>query len=208
MSIHVATTLVALSLLPATLALADQDRLVLDYQFDIDDISEIEIDGSVGQMIFETGNPDEIRLVLEIEGDDGGWFHRAKDVSDVELRSRIAGDRLILTQDEKKTNTVWRILMPEVTRTRVHLGVGEIRGEFGNTDLDIDMGVGEVDIQLPLDSAGDIDLSVGVGDISLQGGIDVDADRAMVSQDLRARGNGNRDLRVDLGVGDIDVVLE
>ena len=197
-----------LGLLASPLSLADEDRVVREYQFTLEDISEIEIEGSVGEMQFEPGSNHEIRLVLEIEGDDGGWFRRSKDVSEVELESRIRGDRLILSQTEKKTNTTWRILLPAVARTRVQFGVGEINGEFGATALDIHLGVGEVDIELPLKSTGDIDLSVGVGDASVHGGMDVDEDRTLVSQKVRARGKGSFDLRIDLGVGDIDVDLQ
>jgi hypothetical protein len=200
--------LTALCGLALALPALAEDSVVREYTFPLTDINEVEFQASVGSMRIVPIEANEIRLVLEIESRDRGWFNRARDVSRIELESRVRGDRLVLEQDEDDTETHWTVQMPAVARTTIHMGVGEIKGEFGATELDIDLGVGEVDITAPEASTGDIALSVGVGDASLRGASEVRRDQAFVSQDVDGRGEGTFDMRIDLGVGSIDVDLE
>jgi hypothetical protein len=185
-----------------------EDYVVREYSFPLTDIEEIEIHASVGQIDIVPIEGNEIRLVLEIEPSEHGWFDRRRDVSDVELESDVRGKRLVLRQTEDDTNTEWTVQMPAVARTSIEMGVGEIDAEFGATELDIDMGVGDVDVSLPESSTGDIDLAAGVGDVTLRGAHDVDNERAFVSQDVHGRGEGDMDARIDVGVGDVRLELD
>ncbi len=201
---------IALALSGAALAAGDdddEDYVVREYSFPVADIEEIEIHASVGKIDVVPSEGDEIRLVLEIESRDHGWFNRKRDVSNVELDSDVRGKRLVLSQTEDGTHTEWTIRMPAVARTTIEMGVGEIDAEFGATELDIDLGVGDVEVSLPERSTGDIDLAAGVGDVTLRGAHDVDNDRAFVSQDVSARGDGNMDAKIEVGVGSIRLEL-
>jgi hypothetical protein len=200
---------IALAVSPVAVAADDdEDYVVREYSFSLADIEEVEIHASVGSIDIVPIDGNEIRLVLEIENSDHGWMGRNTDVSDVELESDVRGKRLVLRQTEDDTTTEWTVQMPVVARTTIEMGVGEIDAELGATELDIDMGVGDVDVTLPESSTGDIDLAAGVGDVTLRGAHDVDNERAFVSQDVHGRGEGDLDARIDVGVGDVRLVLD
>ena len=194
------------SLLFASSAYAD-DRVVREYSFDLKDINEVEFQGSVGSMEFIQSEGTELKIVLVIEGNDEGLFRGNKDVDDVELESRVRNDRLVLEMEEEDTNTEWTIEMPVVAITSIHMGVGEIEGVFGATELSVELGVGEVDVELPAASAGNIEVSVGVGDASLRGATEEEHDSKFISQDIRGKGEGDKEINVEIGVGDASVTL-
>ena len=85
--------------------------------------------------------------------------------------------------------------------------MGEVEGVFGATALNVDLGVGNVDVELPLASTGAVKLSAGVGDTRLTGGGDTTVDRAFVSHELRGHGDGDFDAHIEVGVGDVEVSL-
>jgi hypothetical protein len=183
------------------------DKVVREYSFDLTDINEVEFQGSVGSMEFIQTNGTELKIVLVIEGNDEGWFRGNRDVDDVELESRVRNDRLVLEMEEDDTNTEWTIELPVVATTNIHMGVGQVEGLFGATELRVDLGVGEVDVELPAASAGDIDISVGVGDANLRGARDEEQNSKFISQDIRGRGDGDKEINVDVGVGEARVTL-
>jgi hypothetical protein len=204
----VLSALLCIGLLVASrIAVADEDHVVRHYTFDLSDIYELELCGSVGTMRIESTDSNELELVLEIEGNRDGFFRGRKDVSGVELQVRERGDRLVLEQTEEDTETDWTIYLPVVARTVIEFGVGEVDAEIGATDLEVDVGVGDVDVVAPQGAAGFIDLLVGVGDARMQGGRIVDADRAFISRDIRGRGEGEHEISIKVGVGDLDLRL-
>jgi hypothetical protein len=203
----VPTALLCVASLAYALPAVADERVVREYAFDVSAIEEVEIRASVGSIRILPTAGDELSLVLDIEGKNSGWFRRAKDVDHVELDSDVRGDRLILEQTENNTNTEWTIRLPVVARTTLSMGVGEIDAELGATAVSIELGVGDVDLAVPRDSAGRVDLQVGVGEASLRGGRNVDTNRAFISQEVHGRGDGDQDVSVELGVGDISVSL-
>lgn len=185
------------------------DKVVKEYTFDLANISEVEFQGSVGSMEFVQSTGTELKIVLVIEGNDDGWFHGNKDVDDVELESRVRNDRLVLEMEEDDTNTEWTVQLPVVAVTHINMGVGEIEGVFGATELAVELGVGEVDVELPAASAGTIEISVGVGDASLRGATKEEHEGAFISQDIHGTGDGDGDkeINVEVGVGEASVTL-
>ncbi len=199
---------IALAATAPVFAADDDDFVVREYSFPLTDIEEVELHGSVGSMRIVPIEGNEIRLVLEIEGNDEGWMRGDRDVSDVELDSTVRGKRLVLRQTEEDTNTEWTVELPAVARTTINFGVGDIDAELGATELDVDMGVGDVEISLPEASTGEVDIAVGVGDAHLRGAEDVDHESSFVSQDIEGHGAGTLDAKIDVGVGDVTVELE
>lgn len=190
-----------------TTAHAD-DRVVRNHSFDMDGIEEVEFSNSVGAIDIVQGNGKEMRVVLEIEADKKGFFHRRVDVDDMDLEMRKRGDTLFLNFREDDVKAQWTVEMPAVRRTILEVGVGEIRLELGDTDLDVELGVGEVNVLAPEKSVGRINLHVGVGDASVRGAEVLDSESAFISQSIRAQGKGDNDLEVDVGVGDVSVRLK
>ena len=184
-----------------------EDLVVREHSFDVSGVRELIIEGSVGSMRIRPVDGGELRLVLEIEGQNRGWFRRRKDVSGVELESRRQGDRLVLIQDENDTNTEWTVEVPALPYLDLNLGVGEIDAEVGASEVTAHVGVGEIRIEAPLASAGSVHISTGVGDAQLRGAEEVDDHRAFVSKDVRGFGQGELRIDVKVGVGDARVSL-
>lgn len=206
---HQIRALLAALVLASSAALAsdDKDFVIREYTIPLEDIDEIEIHASVGTLEILPLDANEVRIVLEIEANDDGWFQRRRDVSDVELEQRVRGKRLVLEQTEKGTNTEWTVQMPAVARTKIEMGVGEIEAELDATALELELGVGDVELLMPRASTGRIDISVGVGEARLRGADDVTRKEAFVSQDIRGRGEGDAEVRIEVGVGDVELEL-
>lgn len=196
--------LLLVTALPLQPALAE-DSVVREHTFDLADIEAVEFQGNVGSIRILPATGTQLEIVLEIDAQDRGWFRRDVDVSTVDLQSRTSGSRLVLEQVEDHTNTTWTIRLPVVAYTRIDLGVGEIEAELGSTELDIDLGVGEVDVALPAAGIGGVALSAGVGEVNLRGIESNSNERRMVSHDLRAEGEGSADVRIEVGVGEIEL---
>lgn len=206
---HLHALLAAIVLASGTaLAAGDSDYVLREYTFPLTDIDEIEFHAGPGALEILPLDANEVRVLLEIESEEKGWFKRRRDVSDVELESDVRGRRLVLRQTAKGTNTEWTVRMPAVARTTIDMSVGEIEADLGATELDLKLGVGSVDVTLPEDSTGTIDIEVGVGDARVRGARAVDQDRGFISQDVRGYGKGSLDARIKLGVGDVVVRLE
>ena len=184
-----------------------EDRVVRNHSITLDDIQEMEISNSVGRIDLVQTEVDQIRVVLEIEGKKKGFFRRSVDVEDMDLEIKQRGGTLFLSFDEKNTNAEWTVEMPSVERTIIQMGVGEIVLDISDTDLDVELGVGDVNINAQEQRVGRINLNVGVGDARIRGGEVLDSESAFISKSIRAQGSGDKDLEVDLGVGDVSIRL-
>lgn len=184
------------------------DRVVRNHTIELDGIHEVEINNSVGKVDIIQGDFETLRVVLDIEGERKGFFRRQVDVDDMDLDIKKRGDTLFLDFDEDDAKAEWTVEMPALERTIIQMGVGEIRLDVGATDLDVELGVGEVSVTAPENSVGRINLNVGVGDASVRGADILDRQSAFISKRIRAQGEGSHDLEIDLGVGDIDVRLD
>lgn len=180
-----------------------------NHSVDVTDVEEIVLEGGVGSMKIETTTGTELQVELDIEAE-RNWWGRRRDVDDIDLKISRSGTRLTIEVNEHDLDNLelhWRVAMPEVEKTSINLGVGTIIAEVGDTELNVDLGVGEARINVPLQHAGLIETSAGVGDASISGGTDTVNDRATVSANARSHGAGSSDIDVQVGVGDASVSL-
>ena len=180
-----------------------------NHSVDVTDVEEIVLEGGVGSMKIETTTGTELQVELDIEAD-RNWWGRRRDVDDIDLKISRSGNRLTIEVNEQDLDDLelhWRVAMPEVEKTSINLGVGQIIAEVGDTELNVDLGVGKARISAPLQHAGRIETSAGVGDASISGGTDTVNDRAFVSANARSHGAGSRDVDVQVGVGEATVAL-
>ena len=197
---------VALMMVLVTAAKAD-DEVTRRHTFDLQNVEEVEFSNSVGSIEIIPVEGTEMRITLDIESKERGFFRRRVDVDDMDLEIRERGDTLFLVFDEEHVNAQWLVEMPAVNRTSVEMGVGELRLEIGTTELDVQLGVGDVNITAPENAVGRINLDVGVGDAEVRGGEIIRKESAFISRSIRAQGKGSNDMDVNLGVGDIRVRL-
>jgi hypothetical protein len=191
-------------------AFAAEDEVVRHYSYSLDSINEISIAGGVGTMEIVHTDGKELRVTLELEGKRRYLVFNKRDVADIEIEEDVRGDRLSLRLNEDDIEHVkvhWRVEMPSVARTGINLGVGEITGEFANTELELGVGVGAGNISLARSFAGRVEISAGVGSAMLQGANDTVSKRAMVSEETYGYGDGEQRMELSVGVGEMKVHL-
>ncbi|PCJ42686.1 MAG: hypothetical protein COA71_04050 [SAR86 cluster bacterium] len=184
------------------------DRVSRNHSFDLEDINEIEINNSVGSIELRLVEGDELRIEVEIEGEDRAFFRRRVDVDDVDVEIRTRGDKLILTIDNDDVKADWTIEMPVVSAIEINMGVGEIDVEIGASRLDIDLGIGKVDVTAPLATVAAVEISAGVGDTRIRGTDSVENSRVIVSSESEVMGEGDFSISAEVGVGEISIELD
>ncbi len=201
------TATLLLLLMPLSTAFA-AERVTKQYQFSTADIDRVDLEGAVGSLrVIHTDRP-EVNVVLEIRQQDDGWFDDDVDLDSIELESGIHGSRLALEQTDEGVSIDWTVELPTVAETSIDFGVGKIDGEFGATELRANLGVGDIDVRLPLATVGNVDVSVGVGEASLHGAAHDAEQRAFVSHEVSGNGNGSNDIDIEVGVGEARVELD
>ncbi len=182
------------------------------------------------------GNATDVRLVLpigdvEVRGDGGSEIradlelrcrHHRADCEDrasrVFLDSTREGERVTLTvrgyprllrSESMELRGV--IHVPADLRLAIDMRIGELRVVDVHTDVRVDMGVGEVRMNLPAANVHGVKLGSGVGDASLHGPQGrIEAERSLLigaKLDWR-EGTGAANVDVDLGVGEVTVDLD
>lgn len=203
----ISKTLATCVLLAASISLACADE-VRNYEYPAQSLKELSLEVSVGEIIIEPSSNDTVSIELTIKpSNTGGWFSREPDLADMEIDDHTRGDELVLRFDEKDVSTIWHIKMPDIAYTNIDLGVGTIEISDIKTEFNIDVGVGTVDIEGDNSSVGHVDLTAGVGDTYVSARNKTKSRRALVSSQSTAEGEGSDAIRVDVGVGDINVVL-
>ncbi|MCL1037268.1 hypothetical protein L2750_08885 [Shewanella submarina] len=187
-------------------ALADDKTLTesFDYQGEV-----LHLDVGVGQVELIASNSDQIEIQVELEGAETGFlfFGDKRDVSDIELDVQLnEGKRLSLSlSDSEDVKEEWRILLPASVAVNLEMGVGRVETRGMDNSLEIDLGVGEVEVNHS-HQYDDVELTSGVGDVSFSmNGKKAEVERAMVSASYSASLNGQGNLHVDVGVGEVDV---
>lgn len=175
-------------------------------EFSADDFESIRLEVSVGELDIEVWDGDEIALDIELMAERSWWSLRRRNIDDVELEVREFGDELSLSIEEKNIGQSWVVKIPAKLAIEVEMGVGEIRiNDLSNT-LILELGVGEVKVNTADIDFGHITASVGVGDSSIRGfGSGRDNERSFVSAESYYEGEGEFDIEIELGVGDISI---
>ena len=193
-------------LLMAAPALAGDKTLTqsFNYQGEV-----LHLDVGVGEVELIASDSDQIEVRVELEGTKTGFmfFGDKRDVSDVELDVNLKeGTRLSLSlSDNDDVKEQWRIFMPASVAVNLEMGVGRVETRGMDNSLEIDLGVGEVKVNHSHEYA-DVELTSGVGDVSFSvNGRQAGVQRAMVSASYSARLQGQGNLHVDVGVGEVDV---
>lgn len=195
------------ALCTAVLAAETQFRT---HKIDLTDIEELIVEGAVGTIEITPTTGTELVVELEIESKRSGWFGRYRDIGDIDIESHQRGDRLFLEINEKDLDDVelhWHISLPEVARTSINLGVGQIIAEVGNTELRVELGVGDAKISANGNHAGRVEAHAGVGSATISGAKDVVTRRAFVSETVYGYGNSVKEIDVQVGVGEASVML-
>jgi hypothetical protein len=98
--------------------------------------------------------------------------------------------------------------VPKHLAVRSELGVGELKVQGLEHDLEADLGVGEVDVIMPRSAVAKVTLDTGIGESSLLAGGKHYESAGLFTRTLRwDKGPGRARVSVECGVGEIDVTL-
>lgn len=104
---------------------------------------------------------------------------------------------------------VAHITVPRDLALSADLGVGEMRIHDVAGDLDVNLGVGHVNVDLPKAAFASVNLDTGIGESSLVAGGRRYESSGLMTREVRwTEGTGHSRVKVDCGVGEIDVVLK
>lgn len=200
-------------------------RVIRGHRFELADVSRLSLVNSVGRMDIALGDVDRLEVTVEIKSDRRSWFSKQRDVSGVDIQVSRRGEQLRLALEEENVSGHWRVIVPRqrLGLIDINAGVGELKIEalaakleidlgVGGVDVinadgvvDVDVGVGDIKISTPQASAGNVRGSVGVGEVTVTGeGVD-SRGRGVVN--VTAAGRGDNSIAAAAGVGDIEIVL-
>lgn len=195
-------------LLPfSVVALAQAADGKVSHTFDLGGIENVVINNAVGEIKLRTIEGTEAQVTVEFEVKGRGFFRRKPDVGEQDIEIWQRGDTLSLGYKENNVNAVWTIRLPAVTSIELKQGVGAVDAVIGASNFIADLGVGDIKVTAPRDSAGHVEVSSGVGAARITGTDEVDSRRRVVSESAAAKLAGNAKIEATVGVGDVEVKL-
>ncbi|WP_404402469.1 hypothetical protein LG288_04550 [Idiomarina seosinensis] len=194
-----------IGLTTAASAVYADEQAISEYQFAVNDATELSIDSGVAEVEFIRGEAGEVQIELTVKKTKGSLLPSDPDIHGVTLVSDWRGNQLQLSvSPDDDIHTHWRVTLPKMAAIDVDVGVGEIYGAVDTTDTRLNLGVGKVELALYGDDISRIFADVGIGKSSVSGMTsgDIEQTRAIVSSETEARGNGRYRISADVGVGD------
>lgn len=178
----------------------------ISHVVDAADLEKLHLDISVGELDIETYDGEEIQLEVDIESQRSWFSFRRRDVEDIELEIDGSRSHVYLGITEQDIETHWRIVPPAKLELEVDMGVGDVQiADFTNS-LNMELGVGSVQVVVLADDYDVIHANSGVGDSRIsgfEGG--VDNERNFISADSYYYGGGEKIMEIELGVGDVEI---
>ena len=206
--------LLSLALLWAASAGAEEIVRSFRQQIPAGGIEKISIDFPVGEVTVEAWEGSQVDLDVKLACNHHITNRCADAAKAVRLVYDNSGDRLkVEVKNWPKFGTrglhvLVHISVPRDIPLHAELGVGEMTVRGTASDLNVGVGVGEVNITLPMEAIHTVDLDTGVGEASLVAAGRRYESAGLIARELRwDKGTGRAGVTVDCGVGEIDVTL-
>lgn len=177
----------------------------VEHTIDVKQHRQLDIRNGVGSLELRYSDQPTVTVKVHFEGQRSGVLRRKRDVSSMDIGVTDNQDTLRLQFEEDNVQARWVVTAPSFAKVTINQGVGSINVEHRGGDMQVKLGVGDVDIELDEAKLGRFSGNVGVGAIRLQGIAEVHSERRIVTEKSTARGNGDSVVTVDVGVGDISV---
>lgn len=204
--VAIIATSIALTLSASAYA---EDEVTINQSFKIENQQELSIDFSVGAIEVRTYKGDTVEVDIELKQEKSGFsFFGGTSLDDIDLDVKDGEQRLSLRINEDDINQTWVVKVPEGLDLDIDLGVGDVQLMNISDSVRVDVGVGAAQVELSKDDYRRIELESGVGDTSILGfGNSVIQERQIVTSSSLYRGQGEHSIRIDVGVGDAKVRL-
>lgn len=212
------TALILSAALVLGVAPAAADEVVRSFkqQVPLGGAGEISLDFPVGEVTVEAWDNPQVNLDVKIACDEHHRTDRCREAAKaLRLVYNTSGDRFRVEVKDwpkfsgiKGLHVIAMINVPRDLPLRTDLGVGELNVKGTTGDLTVDLGVGEVNINLPKDSIHSVDLDTGIGEANLTAAGRHYESAGLLTREINwDKGTGNARVKVDCGVGEIDVAL-
>ena len=204
---------VALALLGALPAAADEVVRTIDRQFSAADASRIHLDFPVGELDVVAGSGREVEVHVELECDSPRKTRCVEAAKAIELVASTGDKMHVELKGWPKSGTrgleaTVRVTVPRDLPLHAELGVGDMSISGLEADLTANLGVGDIEVTMPESAVAEVHVDTGVGDASLSaGGREVDGS-GFVGKELDwTKGSGKAEIEIDCGVGEARVKL-
>jgi hypothetical protein len=203
--------LLALSacLIATTAYAGSTSNKMIEQTFDLDSFNQVDVDVHVGSIKIKPSSDNQIHLKIEIEPKDGffSWF--ADSVDDITLKTKSSKESISLELTEGDYEEKWILKIPSHLNVELDMGVGDVSIQGIQSNINVDNGVGHVKVAGYSQYFADIDLDAGVGDTSVSADHGKTANRrATVSSSTTWQGPGEYTIKIDVGVGHAEVLLD
>jgi hypothetical protein len=205
-----ALTLFTAGFVSPVAALAGASRGIATKSIPIQGAERVVIDFSVGELEIVAIDGQQIHLSIEAR------CKKDRDCDELSEAVRVItqtrDDEVEIEVDDhnwhKDYHLRGRIEVPRSLAVEVRMKVGELDIEGIEKDLDVDLGVGEVDIELPEAAVRSVDLRVSIGEASLRPRSNGSSVRGWLGKQVEWQdGKGRSRVDIDLSVGDARVRL-
>ena len=212
---HLGTLAVfALVLIPAAAAGADEVR-TLDRNFDASALESVYVDFPIGELEVKGTQSERLMVQLVIECRRERSMDACRDrADDIELEARERDENVELWIEGFSR---WRsrgmqismvVLVPERLDVTVDMSIGELKLEELLGSVTVDMGIGEVSLTGSEEMVNRVSLDTGIGESSLTTHRGRSSSAGVFTREISwTEGNGDNDIRIDLGIGEIAVEL-
>ena len=187
-----------------TLPVCAKDSITLKETHRVTNNTNLYFEVPIGEVFLATHNSDKVQIKVVLTAKDNNRLND-EDVSNAQLQMEVDGDNVYFAVDKKDTAQDWKIMLPKSANIDLDVGVGAIEIEGVKKNLNIDLGVGEVIADIAVNNYRRIDLDAGVGGIKIKGLSRTKVESGIVSESLDWRGSGKYKLKIDVGVGGIEV---
>ena len=205
---------VAVALLAALPAAADEVVRKLDRQVSAADASRIHLDFPVGDLEVEVGSGREVEIQVELECDSPRKTRCIEAAKKVELVVS-SGDKLKVElkgwpkSGDRGMEGNFRVTVPRDLPLNAELGVGAMTIKGLEADLNANLGVGDIMVVMPESAVAEVHVDTGVGDANLLAGGQSVEGKGFVGKELDwTKGSGKAEVEIDCGVGEARIRLE
>lgn len=202
-------------LLAAVPAVASAATRTMDQDIDLGGASALQVKAPVADLEVVGDGGETVRVHVRLSCSSTAGRRCADAAERVSLKTRHDGPWLVLeVQDFPKFSNHGlsadvHVTMPRALRFHTNIGVGDVRIEQLENDIEVDTGVGDVDLTLPASKVRKVELDTGVGDAELSVAGGTTEGTGLVGKHLDwSQEGGVAHVEVDSGVGDVKVRLE
>jgi len=166
------------------------------------------LDAHVGTVKFTPSDDDQIHVYVKVS-EKGEWGIFKSSPQDAKLVVKRDGLKVTIMLNDDDYGEEWEVKMPQMASLNVDLGVGEMRIKRINSNLTLDVGVGEAIVIGDASNYGSAkgQASVGAAAVRSESGTK-NTERAMVSEEVTWTGSGEYAIDVEVGVGDVSIKLD